>query len=308
MVRQTQNGRASLWGQVCFAWHILRSIIKIRPDVVCGVNEDTACLLLPMKHILYRKLVCDIFDTLYDRHSNKSLPIRILARMMTWLGRTFSDELIVTDQNRFDRMGRYASKSRIIENFPEDPGDQIANKLPSGNTKVLVAGTLNERRGLSQILAAVEQTEGASIVSVGWAYDDFASEVFVKHPLVDFRGVVTLAGSLAMAAECDAVFAFYEPSSINNRNASPNKIYDAVSVGRPVIVNNEITVASSVTEHNLGFACEYQDQQSLTDYLAQLPARRAELPSEIKRCRGLFHKQWDWALMEPILKEIYSAI
>lgn len=308
MRRDTRNGRATLFGQLRFAMHVIRSIRKIRPDVVCGVNEDTACLLVPFKHIFYRKLVCDIFDTLYDRHSNRSFPIRVIAWLMTFVGRTFSDELIVTDQNRLNRMGRYKSKSKIIENFPEDPGDAIANTLPQGAVKILVAGTLNSRRGLSQILSAIEQTEDVSIVSVGWPYDDFATDVFTKHPKVDFRGIVTLAESLAYAAQCDAVFAFYEPSSINNRNASPNKIYDAVSVGRPVIINTETTVSSWVREQGIGFVCDYDDVNSLAFYISGLKETRTELAGEVDRCRELFKKKFDWAIMEPVLLDIYSSV
>src|SRR5262249_45222570 len=67
MTYPTQFGRVTLKGQARYAWHILRTLARLRPRVVCTVNEDCALMLLPFRGLLYRYLVCDIFDALADR-------------------------------------------------------------------------------------------------------------------------------------------------------------------------------------------------------------------------------------------------
>ena len=95
-------------------------------------------------------------------------------------------------------------------------------------------------------LEAIEMLPNVSIVSAGWPYDDFASQVFVPHPRVEFHGIVTARESLELAAGCDAIFAYYEPANAYMVNTSPNKVYDAMAVGRPVLINREVRLAGWV--------------------------------------------------------------
>ena len=114
------------------------------------------------------------------------------------------------------------------------------------------------------------------IVSAGWLLDSYANEVFVAHPAVRFHGIVSSRRSLELAAMCDAVFAFYAPTSEGNLNASPNKVYDAMSVGRPVIINSEVRMAQWIVDKRLGFAAPYGDVEALAEVIRELPELRDE--------------------------------
>ena len=302
----TKHGRATILGQLYFVWHILRMVWRFQPRVVCAVNEDLALFLLPFKRVLFRRLVCDIFDTFYDRHSHRNWVTRSFARVVTWMSRTFSDRLIVTDANRLQRLGKKKAKAIIVNNYPEDPGQEIAANIPQGAAKLFVGGSLNKRRGVNQAIAAVEGTE-VEIISVGWIYDEDA-ERFKSHPKVDYRGIVTLADALKFASECDAVFSYYEPSSQNNLNASPNKIYDALSVGRPTVVNSEIGISRWVADEQIGFVCDYEDVDTLRDNLKRLRANRPSLPDFSRKARELFERGYSWSVMEEKLIKFYREL
>lgn len=308
MKRATRFGRGTLFGQVVFAIHTTRILAKIRPQTVCGVNEEVALLLMPLRGILYRHLVCDVFDSLVDRHSRCWWVIRIVLRVVSELGRTGADRLIATDQARFERFGRYRRKTIIIENFPEDPGDELALRLPIGPIKIYVGGSLSLRRGLEQIIKVAERVEDLEIVSAGWPYDDYAYNTFVQHPKVSFKGIVTSQQSLELAAGCDAVLAFYSPTSINNLYASPNKIYDAMSVGRPTIINSEVKIAKWVAENKVGWLCPYHDTVTLEKILSSLRERRANLSEFARNVRKIFLQGHNWGTMESRLKSLYQQL
>jgi glycosyltransferase involved in cell wall biosynthesis len=300
-----------LWGHFKFIWFVISTLIKLRPSVVCAVNEDLAFFLSPFRGIAYGKLVCDIFDPFDDRVSHRGFLIRNLAGIISWGGRRFSDRLIVTDQNRLKRLSeyseRYASKAIVVENVPEDPGDEIAKQLPTGSLKIFVGGTLSQSRGLSPILKAIAKIPDAKIISAGWVYDDAASQ-FVRHKSVDYRGVVTLRQALQYSNECDAVLAFYEPNSKNNLNASPNKVYDALSVGRPSILNSEIPISNWVVENGFGFSCAYEDQPRLQSILEQLIEKRPSLPDFCSRARKEFLENHSWEKAETQLLAFYREL
>ena len=308
MRRPTRFGRATLGGSVAFGWHVARTLRSLRPRTVCCVNEDNALLVLPMRGVYYERLVCDVFDALVDRHSHRSWPVRAGLRAVSELTRHFADRLIATDQARYEKFGRFRDKCTVIENVPEDPGEELSATPPEGPVKVYVAGSLSLARGLRQILDVAEALPDLRIVSAGWLYDDFANNVFLKHPSVEFRGIVTARRSLELAADCDAVLSFYSPTSINNLQASPNKINDAMSVGRPVIINREVEVSEWVEKNGFGYRCPYDDASGLERIVRVLERKREELPEYARRARRTFMLRHTWSVMESRLERLYASL
>lgn len=304
----TANGRATIVGQLKFFWFALGVLWRVQTRVLCVVNEDLASMFVPFRWTLYSWLVCDMFDPFADRHSNKRMPFRLVARAVSLVSRMSCDRLIATDDNRRERLGRFAKKAIVIENFPEDPGDEYSKTLPTGETKIYVAGSLSKQRGIEAILAAAEAVHDVRILSAGWVYDDYANKQFVTHPKVDYRGVVTLKESLKLASECDAVFCFYSPQTTNNLNASPNKIFDALSVGRPTIINSETRIADWVEAQGYGYQCGYHDREILAAIVSALPIARQELPQKIAKWRTDFCKKYSWSKMETRLVQFYNAL
>ncbi len=308
MSMKTHMWRATLGGQIRFTWHAIRMLAKLRPEVVHCVNEDNTFGILPFRGILYKHLVCDVFDALLDRHSHRPKYITMVLRAVAGIVRFSVDRLIATDAVRFERFGRFRKKTVIVENVPEDPGDQLACLLPQGPVKIYVAGALSLGRGIKQILEAVDRVEGIEILSAGWSFDEFARETFLPHPKVTFKGIVTARQSLDLAAQCDAVLCYYAPVSINAIYASPNKIYDAMSVGRPSIINKEAKVSRWIEENNLGLACPYEDVDALVRVLESLKSNRENLFDFATRTREFFVQGYTWDKMESRLEEMYASL
>ena len=306
MRRPTPHGRSTAAGQAAFYRHVVATLWRLRPSVACCVNEDACLGLLPWRGVLFDRLVCDIFDALVDRHSARPAPLRWALRAVSELVRWRADRLIATDEARFERLGRFRRKAVIVENVPETPSAGPALRMPEGPARLYVAGSLARGRGIEQALEAARRT-GVRIVSAGWPYDASA-ERFVADPAVEFHGIVTAGRSLELAASCDAVLAFYAPTSVNNLYASPNKLYDALSVGRPVIVNREIRPARWVERHAAGWTCGYDDADALERILASLSARRGELPAFAARARELFLAGPTWEKMARRLDELYRGL
>lgn len=304
----TRFGRASRAGMARFFGHIVRTLSQLRPDVVQCVNEDNGLLVLPFRGVLYDRLVCDVFDALADRHSSRSRATRLLLRGASTAVRSGADRLIATDQARFERFGRYRRKTVVIENVPEDPGEDLSRRWPTGPIRICVAGSLNVRRGIRQILQVADRVDDLRIESAGWLYDEFANGEFANHPAVTFHGIVTARRSLEIAAECDAILVFYVPGTVNNLYASPNKVHDALSVGRPVIISREVRIADGIEEAGLGWACGWDDVDRLTAIVEGLRDQRAALKEHAPQLRRRFLEGPNWARMEERLGQLYREI
>ena len=307
LVKAGHVGRIALLGRLRFAWHIWNTVAKLRPDIVWAVNEDNAFSLLPLKGLFYRGLVCDVYDALVDRHSHRSWPMRMLLRAVSWFSRVGADHLIATDEARYRCFGHFSHKTSIVCNYPEQPMGEPWRRQPDGRAKVYVTGALVAGRGLAQILQAAVRLGNVDIVSTGWLNDGYSRDIFAAHPNVTYRGVVSPSESLELAAQCDAVFAFYRLDSTNNRMASPNKVYDAMCVGRPVIINSETGVSEWVMDEELGYSCGYDDVAGLTGILASLPERRPHLPHFAKHARRASATH-TWEQMIPRLSHVCARL
>jgi glycosyltransferase involved in cell wall biosynthesis len=91
-------------------------------------------------------------------------------------------------------------------------------------------------------------------------------------------------------------------------NASPNKIYDAMAVGRPVLINREVRLAEWVEAAGVGFACDYQDIDGLRAIVSRLETERGALMAFAARARRLFVDRYQWAQMESRLAALYEDL
>ena len=287
-----------------FIWFIFKQLRQIKPEVVHSVNEDTTIFLVLGKPIYGYRLICDIYDSIALRWSNAPLPLAWLARFIAFVVHRGSDALLVTDKPRWEHLGPVKGKAAIVANYPVDPGTQASRTpLAPEPIRLYVAGSLSKKRGLEQVLALAEQREDIELVCAGWLYDDY-SKIFSHHEKVTFHGVITPAESLKLAASCHAIVALYAPTNHNNLLASPNKLYDALAIGRQVIINREAKVSSWVTENKTGFVLDYGDVKALHKIADQL--RKTE-PDTASRLRRLFETGYGWHVAEAEMLAVYQG-
>jgi len=291
-----------------FLKHILSSLREFKPDAVHCVNEEVSLMLLPFKHLLYKYMVTDVFDSLaYRVRTNNRLLLKVL-KFLSNLTYRFSDLIIVTDQRRYELIDpKYRGKTIIMENTPDVDPDLFPYKVVEGPLKICTTGLLSKSRGLARLLAAAEKMDNIEIVALGVLGDEYARTEFVNHPKVNYLGKFKPLDALKVEGECDGILAFYRPDSLNNIYASPNKVFDAMSVGRPVIINSETKVSQWVVEHELGYAVPYEDTDALVQVLETLRERRndAEFSARVK---NMYKTQYSWNVMGERMLRFYNKL
>lgn len=300
--RPGQSKARALPGFVAFARRVLR---EVRPDAIHAVNEELGGLAMPFKGRAF--FVVDIFDSVVLVASGPGLKHRAIRRAALAVQKS-ADALIVTDEPRRERLGRFAAKAHVVPNYPVDPGPELAaTTLPASPVRLLVAGSLGAGRGLEPCLALAERRDDVQIVAAGWAYDDLARD-FLAHPRVEAHGLVTPAEALVLSAGCHAIMALYEPMNENNKMASPNKIYDALCVGREVVINAETGVSAWVAEQQTGRVVPYGDLDALSDAVDALPTEPAAFSATAARLRELFERGFSWSVAERALRGVYAPL
>jgi len=297
------------WGD--YYRHVLRCLYEEKPDAVHAVNEEKAVLVLPFKRILFRRLIMDVHDSVIANRY-RSRVFEFAARSCRWIGNRAADCIIETGPELQVMLGRFASKSVIIENAPDDPGPEWADRVPSsGPIRLHLGGYLSRRRmGLDTLLQALDLMPAGSITveASGWLVDDYAKEVFAKHPAVRYQWLPKGIDFLKGAANCDALLYLRSDAGESAYRAAvrPNRVFDALAVGRPIIVNPELAIARWVEKDKLGIVLPRFDAASLAAAFQSLPARRRTLLQEAARLRKIFLDGHVWPVMERRLGELYQ--
>lgn len=299
--RQGRYGRGGLMARLAFLFWVVRSILRQRPTTVVAVNEEIAAAILPLKLFRRFKLVIDIHDPLADRVSLTGL--RGILQLVQTAARFGADSLLVTDTQRFARIeDRWKSKTSIIPNYPDRPLFPMPAQVAPTDDVVRIAavGSLHSNRGMQVLRAAAERAAPCQLELAGW-FTDEASASLAELPYCRYHGVIGMQESLQLMAGCDVVFCFYNPKVVNNIHASPNKIYEAICLGKRSIINSETLVAEWVTTNGFGYACAFDDVEALAQILnsvrAGLAAHRGHDPRLLAFAEGRLY----WSVAEPAL-------
>ena len=232
-----------------YGFRVLKTYYFRRFDSFHLINENLLLVFLPFLFWRRRKLVLDVFDSIFLRSGRRLGWLRNLCYQVP-------KRIIVTDDNRKSLVpARFHAKTIVVENFPYRFTGKLDKTSQPDELVIFYNGSMSRSRGTDLLHQLLETDSRVRVKMAGWIYDEPTRQL-AQHPRVEFLGVLTQQQSTELAAQCDYILSLYEPINENNINASPNKIYDAIQVGTPVIINREVKIAAFVEENQLGYVLE----------------------------------------------------
>ena len=258
------------------------------------INENLALVLFPLL-VLARHWVLDIFDSFFLKANSriKSMFKAILQRVIY----SSASVILVTDEARLNLLPEWSrAKTRVLPNYPLTDGSR--NGLRSsreGPLTIFFSGSIGRARGIPFLANLIKQ-DGQLVVHVaGWLYDQDGEEL-TRHPQVKYHGVVHQTVAAEIAKQCDYILCLYEPNIVNNIYASPNKIYDGIQAGVPVIINQEVLVSAFVRDEKLGVVLDSYCPTNISAVLEVLKKQRNQF-THVTQMQG----KYTWEKIEPVL-------
>lgn len=254
------------------------------------INEPLLIIFWPF--LFFKHTVLDIFDSIFLVRNIHPQRLIWLKKLVYWP----CDVVLVTDENRKTLMPDFLLKKvKILPNYPNKYVGETG-KTESEHLRLLFFGWLGMSRGGSTAKLLVETDARVRVIMAGW-FSDNECKLLTNHPQVDYRGIMPQQKALDIAArEADYILCLYEPINLNNINASPNKIYDAIQTQTPVLCNREIKVSELVETLAIGVNLDSYyptNPQLLIDELFQ-KKRSFQFNEEITH-------QYTWESVEPVL-------
>ncbi|HKK41342.1 MAG TPA: glycosyltransferase, partial [Bacteroidales bacterium] len=161
---------------------------------------------------------------------------------------------------------KYGVRPMVVRNLSESYSDFPAvsrdfTGINKDDFLVILQGTgINIDKGAEELTDAIALTEGTSLIIVGSGdvITDIERKVMDQHleDRIKFFGPVdskTLAGYTRMA---DAGMCLEKDTNINYRYSLPNKLFDYLSAGIPVICSKLPETAGIISNHKCGLLLE----------------------------------------------------
>ena len=123
---------------------------------------------------------------------------------------------------------------------------------------VLYVGTFHRQRFVFEIVQAVQETEGVRLKIGGVkALSEDVRRACAASDRTEFLGPVPADRVMPLTRECHLVCAVLDPANANNRMGTPNKLYEAMAAGRPVLATKGTLSGNLVGAAQFGIAIAY---------------------------------------------------
>ena len=190
--------------------------------------------------------------------------------------------------------------------------------LPAEARVVLYQGGFSLDRGIEQLVAAIGDVPGAVLVCMGYGalqpeLDAIAADPARRDgelgPRVRILPAVPPAELLDWVASADVVAMPIQPTTLNHRLTTPNKLFEAMAAGVPVVASDLPGMAAIVRETGCGLLVD----PASPDAIAAACRTILDAPPEERRAygeRGLAaaHERYSWETQVERLVEEYGRL
>ncbi|MGC1389907.1 MAG: glycosyltransferase [Bacteroidales bacterium] len=177
---------------------------------------------------------------------------------------------------------------------------------------LIMQGTgINRDRGGEELVDAVNLTENVSLLIVGSGDKlGILIETVSKLGLTDriiFIPVQTREKLMRYTRSADAGLSLDKNSNLNYYFSLPNKLFDYISAGIPVIATRLPEIEKIVTEFNCGLLISETYPEKISEAISQLRDNKALL-TELKKNSVIASESLNWEYESLKVEELYKSI
>lgn len=282
-------------------------------DVVHACDFDTVLPALFHK-FLYRKVVVyDIFDFYADMLKATPELITKLIRKIDLKAINAADAVILVDPVRLDQIrGSHPKRIEFIYNSPIDTRENIQDKQKPAEEKpfsIAYVGLLSSDRSLFQLLEILGKHPEWQLHIGGYGPEESnLRELAEKLSNVCWYGRISYDKTLELNSQADVLVALYDPAVPNHKYASPNKLFEAMMLAKPVIAAQGTNVDEIVLAEGCGLVVPYGDFTELESAFLTFQQDRLFRVTCGNNARKAYDKKYSWEKMSQRLLSLYRQI
>lgn len=271
------------------------------------------------------RAVYDSRDVYMESRNLASAP-RVLRFLLSWFERRWARRMdrVITVNRPYAQLlaTRFGMKApAVVMNCPATwtppvpQPDHIRNALglDRGTAVVLYQGQFISERGIEQAMDAILEVAGAVLVLLG--YGDWEARFRARAAAAPYVGRVFLLAAVEPAelvswtSSADVSVMPIQPTTLNHRHTTPQKLFESIAAGVPVVASDLPGMAEVVTEVGAGVLCDPTSPASIAAAIRQIldadPADRAAMRARILAAA---RDRYNWEAQVGVLRAIYEEL
>lgn len=214
-------------------------------------------------------------------------------------------------------MDEYGVEAKVVRNFPilkenlKTAKSKKELQLPEDKKIILYQGSVNVDRGLIEAVEAMQFVEGAVLLVVGDG--DILEDVKAKARKLNlaekliFKKRVPFEELVHYTSHADLGISLDKDTNINYRYSLPNKIFDFVHAGVPVLASDLVEIKKIMEKYCIGSLVESHDPKHIADKMNGMLNDSQKIKVWKENCLAA-KSELCWQNEENVLREIYFRL
>lgn len=281
-------------------------------DIIHSFDFDTGFIANKISIKYNKYLIYHILDFYIDSHNVPSKFLKSKVKNAEFAIINNADVTIICTEKRREQIyGSMPKKLEIIHNTPKavnQISDSYCELRNSTRCKIVYVGILAGSRFLREIIRFVEQDNRFEFHIGGFGImENEVAEAAKRCGRIFYYGKLPYDKTLSLEQDCDIMTAIYDPEVPNHKFAAPNKFYESLMLGKPVVMAHNTGFDEIIKSNDIGCLIEFSEN-GLSIGLNKLIDAKDEWPAMSQRMKKLYKEQYSWAEMERRLIELYAGL
>ena len=196
----------------------------------------------------------------------------------------------------------------VLVNCPQDyltNNEKSIREKDDDKFKLVYTGGIRSDRALENVADAIKGLSGIHFVIAGPIMNKDILHNMQQLQNVKYQGLLPPFKALSLEASSDVLIALYNPNILWNNITLPNKLFEAMMCGIPIITNIAHEI---VYETGCGIIVEYDNVKQIKDTILRLrddPNLRKRLGDNGRKA---FLEKYNWDIMGQKLYKIYEHL
>ncbi len=306
-----KNWKAYLKFQFSIFWYLMHNRYY---DIIHASDFDTGFIANFAAILTRKKFVFDIYDFIAGRPENTFQ--RIIKMLQFAIINRADATIICTEKRREQIEGSHPKKLIVIHNTPSKKNVKLEGIMrkrqltgvDSVKMKLVYVGILQDYRLLKEVLVSVSENPKVELHIGGFGkYENLVKQYHNNYENIIFYGKLSYEETISLENQSDIMLAIYDPGIENHVYAAPNKFYEGLMLGKPLIMVRETGMSEVVKENNIGVLIEYS-KFGFENGLTRILAMKSDWVEMGERMQKLYEEKYSWEIMERRLINLYDKL
>lgn len=291
------GGVKSIFGVFFWNLFLFKVLLKNKRTIkaVHVIDFDSVIPALFFCAIFKKKFIFDIYDKFSDV---RTIPV-FLKQIIDFLEKFClkkADLVILADEIRYEQHGlsRKADNIIILENVPQgNTCSNLKSRNLSGELNIGYFGVLEpEVRGLEDLVDAIENIPWVKLHVVGYGplFEYFQIKSNELNNIF-FYGPKTSEDGMEIMKDMDVLIGMYYRSVKNHLYAAPNKYYEHLKLGVPLITTKGTPPGFKVEQYNTGWSIR-EGKNSINKCLSTMRFEKSQIEIKASNACKLWNSRY----------------